>query len=572
MPCRLRNAWFRILDKFFRIEFFRIESFRRVLSSGAALGLASGLALALCGRPAWALMELGGIQLNSVQESNFPPVTLGLTSFTGYWAIAQSSLNPNAALFDTADSTLLPPVDLTKNEGNDSNPMNSVLFAVSADKAITPGTAIDVMVFASTTSEGQVPVPIAYFNNGSGLVSCNDYCDRGLYTAYSGQSTQFYYYGVPYVPNSSIQIGFYMYDLCAAWQKLQLSGGTISMCTNIVNNTPQLPANFGASFNLTVQLITVPTNAQWYPTSGSPTNFSNMNPFPSLTNLGNPAVTPAPSHLATLTVNFQNASPTSISCPTTTAQQTQAQIYTPGDTSISLNTGVFTMNPASLSTGQPAPAGAVVIVGSGPSATQNAPGPAVSATTPPTASEVLSRVQATGGPSTVGPGVFQNTQGPSDPNYYNLNFYMRDYAGYLTPGNSQCQLSNIQTSAIEGFLTKSSCFIATAAFRSIESPPVAMLRNFRDMILLHRAWGKSFVHWYYAWSPPAAEWLMLHPMFRYPVLLALIPLEIVAWLCLHPWLIPLLGLAGLGALGGGMAVLRRLAARSAAVGRPRGEA
>ena len=43
-----------------------------------------------------------------------------------------------------------------------------------------------------------------------------------------------------------------------------------------------------------------------------------------------------------------------------------------------------------------------------------------------------------------------------------------------------------------------------------------------------------FVRWYYHWSPDAAEWLMRHPLFRFPILLALIPFEVVAWLFLHP--------------------------------------
>jgi hypothetical protein len=60
------------------------------------------------------------------------------------------------------------------------------------------------------------------------------------------------------------------------------------------------------------------------------------------------------------------------------------------------------------------------------------------------------------------------------------------------------------------------------------------LRAFRDQFLEHFKLGQSFVHWYYHWSPSAAEWLVMNPEFRFPVLLALIPLQLFAWTILHP--------------------------------------
>jgi hypothetical protein len=40
--------------------------------------------------------------------------------------------------------------------------------------------------------------------------------------------------------------------------------------------------------------------------------------------------------------------------------------------------------------------------------------------------------------------------------------------------------------------------------------------------------------------PPAAEWLMNHPALRFPVLQALIPVEVAAWFALHPMQLTLL--------------------------------
>jgi hypothetical protein len=68
----------------------------------------------------------------------------------------------------------------------------------------------------------------------------------------------------------------------------------------------------------------------------------------------------------------------------------------------------------------------------------------------------------------------------------------------------------------------------------MDAAPVRMLRQFRDQVLLQFSLGEAFVNWYYRWSPPAAEWLIDHPGFRYPVLIALVPIEIFAWLCLRP--------------------------------------
>jgi hypothetical protein len=111
----------------------------------------------------------------------------------------------------------------------------------------------------------------------------------------------------------------------------------------------------------------------------------------------------------------------------------------------------------------------------------------------------------------------------------------------------------VKTASVQGFLSQSKCFIATAAFRSFDAAPVSMLREFRDGVLMESALGRAFVRWYYDWSPRAAEWLVEHPEFRYPVLQALIPVEVVAWLMLHPVQLTmafvfLLSLAVLGSL------------------------
>ncbi len=81
------------------------------------------------------------------------------------------------------------------------------------------------------------------------------------------------------------------------------------------------------------------------------------------------------------------------------------------------------------------------------------------------------------------------------------------------------------------------CFIATAAFGSYENRWVWVLRDFRDQVLLHHDSGRSFVEWYYANSPPAADWIAAHGWARALTRVALAPLIIVAWFWLYvpPW-------------------------------------
>ena len=96
---------------------------------------------------------------------------------------------------------------------------------------------------------------------------------------------------------------------------------------------------------------------------------------------------------------------------------------------------------------------------------------------------------------------------PESPNQYMLAFMAQDAAGVIIPPSNVCQMGPVQTSAIEAFLPPgtNNCFIANATFRSSDSPPVMMLRQFRDHVLLKHSSGRGFVEWYYSWSPDAAN-------------------------------------------------------------------
>jgi len=104
------------------------------------------------------------------------------------------------------------------------------------------------------------------------------------------------------------------------------------------------------------------------------------------------------------------------------------------------------------------------------------------------------------------------------------------------------------------------CFIATAAFGSYLDPHVAVLRSFRDSFLLTNRFGKAFVSWYYATSPPYADAIRQNGPLKTVVRIALLPFVGFAYLCLAAGLVPtlLMAVAFLAGLAWGA---RRLSVR-----------
>lgn len=76
------------------------------------------------------------------------------------------------------------------------------------------------------------------------------------------------------------------------------------------------------------------------------------------------------------------------------------------------------------------------------------------------------------------------------------------------------------------------CFIATAAYGSSLEPHVRILCKFRDHYLLTNRPGKSFVKYYYEYSPPAADFISNHAGLRAVVCVGLLPLVGLSWVFL----------------------------------------
>ncbi|MBC7692162.1 MAG: hypothetical protein H7222_10360 [Methylotenera sp.] len=242
-------------------------------------------------------------------------------------------------------------------------------------------------------------------------------------------------------------------------------------------------------------------------TPGTVDVSSTAQPFTFTFNFSDTAAVGGTPETATLNLQLETTLPTLSAC----SPDTLDSLYFPGDERIYLNTD-------KLGGTTQSGANAIIVVGQ-----NNAP--------PNTSSIIVNqlhpRVPVGGSREVTG---FANTDGTGG-NSYHLAFALRDNAGAYSAFG--CPLTHVQTSQISTFLQKSSCFIATAAFRSGEDAPVLMLRQFRDRVLLQHDFGQLFVRWYYGWSPPAAEWLMEHPAFRFPVLTALIPVQLFGWLALH---------------------------------------
>ncbi|MBI3543577.1 MAG: hypothetical protein HY075_09920 [Deltaproteobacteria bacterium] len=95
-------------------------------------------------------------------------------------------------------------------------------------------------------------------------------------------------------------------------------------------------------------------------------------------------------------------------------------------------------------------------------------------------------------------------------------------------------------SQIDGFLNRSTCFIASAAYGEEWDPRLEVLRQFRDQVLSRFTLGRGFVDWYYSWSPQAAHWLLENPGYKSIVRFFLLPVvegaRVSLWIRSNMWI------------------------------------
>jgi len=76
------------------------------------------------------------------------------------------------------------------------------------------------------------------------------------------------------------------------------------------------------------------------------------------------------------------------------------------------------------------------------------------------------------------------------------------------------------------------CFIATAAYGSPFEPYANVLREFRDRFLLANSVGKTFMDFYYTYSPPIADFIANNDGLKAIAHAILLPVVGVSWVAL----------------------------------------
>ena len=66
------------------------------------------------------------------------------------------------------------------------------------------------------------------------------------------------------------------------------------------------------------------------------------------------------------------------------------------------------------------------------------------------------------------------------------------------------------------------CFVATAVYGNYDHPVVLDLRYFRDHFLDQKKWGRSFIKWYYTYSPNLANTISKNQVLRIMALLLVV--------------------------------------------------
>lgn len=115
-------------------------------------------------------------------------------------------------------------------------------------------------------------------------------------------------------------------------------------------------------------------------------------------------------------------------------------------------------------------------------------------------------------------------------------------AGYQVMANTWYQtLKEIFPKPVPSDGGGGGCFIATAAFGSMEEPHVRILRAFRDRVLMGSSTGRALVEGYYTISPPIAKVIAAHVFLRSLVRVLLLPLIAGCWAILKlGWVLPVL--------------------------------
>jgi hypothetical protein len=546
------------------------------------LGAAAILILPLA---ALAQITMSGIDGNGDGLSNVVNNTQAYFPSVTPPSAPSPSPSPQGGFLDLGDGTVpSEQLDLvsTSFNGTSSDPNQAMLFDVYSNLSsvsVPTGTKLYLMAFNATYA-----IPIAYGNNPlnstgtTSLTQCmtsstgmNYPCSLGA----NGYSYGVFLWDGTNPPASALptalptfQVGIYPKDICVATG----TGAAVTGCDGS-KNPYTVPNSTSAGISVTFALVLIPDNSNSY----NQAYVGNLSNNLQVTNLFTPSnftlptsgtTAPAAIDQQVITTYFQTQA-SGVNCfaeNTTGNGGAVAASYLPAQGQILLNSTLLSLNSPVTTM---APGGSLIVVGNSvtqsgdsttlPLGTVTYPNVTSKAQLPNVgfnySAQVVSLTGGNAGDTQLPITNFTDSTA-NESTYYALEIMVRDVAGWVAnqmpaantvSGSLECELPGgnsedfVRTSTIYGALSRNSCFIATGAFRG-GNPVVTMLRHFRDQVLLPTRLGTDFVQWYYSWSPSAAVWLVDHPAYRIPVLLALVPLQIIAWLCLRPFLIAILAL------------------------------
>ncbi len=412
----------------------------------------------------------------------------------------------NGVFLDADPAYLFKIFDVRVGQSTDSIGRPEMLvFDVVSDKTSFTTTTDQILVLTIAIGPASGSAAAKYLPIAS--VNGTDCVDPNCHIA--GITQAGHYFATNYVKGATLRIGIYPRDICNDY--LAQAQTTAAGCAT----------DPGLTSEQTVVPTAAPATLPIMPLTFAINVLSNSTG----------ALTGTAQDSSSVSLRYQIDSP-KLNCPDLSTRE----IYSPGDKAITLDTSGFGMGTDLGSfVVDRAPATTLIAVGN------DSKDPDVSSSYI-TGNSVLTRIPF--GATTLVEGL-TNTTNQSD-HKFQLSFLVRDATGMVAAPTdlAACTLRDVQTSTIQGFLQKSSCFIATAAFNSADASPVSLLREFRGKILLNSTLGREFVRTYYRLSPPAAVWLLEHPLVRIPVLFWLIPVELLAWIALSPAIFLLLFLSG----------------------------
>ncbi len=400
-----------------------------------------------------------------------------------------------------------------------------VEFEVVSERVFTP-TGTQLVVFTLQASDGAstfYTVPIATVNGVP--------CDTSLCNLFNGDSTPNDYFAAKYSETQPNRIGVYLKDVCGS---IVAQSGGAALPTYCMADGSVKPPKRGTLTS-----------------AGTPTIF-NFRGFVNLaadtSSVGDTTSTEE-SERGDFLVRVQaGAGFHAGGCPAAAAD-----VYFPGDSELLLNPSVF----SSADYARSDTSFTTLVSVANPNALVSMP-------TGFRSNALVVASDFSGSPKMPG---FTNSDLSAD-HPYELAFGFRDHAGAFAEKEGAvgdqfpCSASGVRAFPIEGFLSQSKCFIATAAYRDSEAWGVHVLREFRDRILVRSTLGRAFVEAYYGWSPDAARWLIRHPEYRLPVLVLLMPLQALAFVFIQPGLA--FALALVWVLGAALLFVRRLGGASSA--------